>query len=213
MRERIARAWEEACWALGIRARSDTLSDLLTRYAEPHRHYHDLSHIDACLRLFEEHRGLAERSGEVIAALLFHDAVYDPTRDDNEARSAELARSALSGAPQDAIERIAAAIAATRTHVTDESPDIALVLDVDLSILGADPETYDFFERAIRAEYRHVPEELYRVGRRAVLERFEERECIYRAPRLRDAFETSARANLRRAIAALSVVRRDGDQR
>lgn len=203
MRERIARAWEETCWALGIRARAEPLADLLGRHGESHRRYHDLTHLDACVRLFDEHRGIAERPGEVCAALLFHDAVYDPTRSDNETRSAELARRALHDAPADALDRIARAIEATRTHDAGSIDDVALVLDIDLSILGADPETYDTFERAIRTEYAHVPDEAFVMGRRAVLEGFQARTPIYRTPALRDALEARAHANLVRALASL----------
>jgi predicted metal-dependent HD superfamily phosphohydrolase len=200
--ERIAKAWDECAWALGIRARRSVYDDLVRRWSEPHRHYHDLSHLDACLVLFDEHRDLAARPGEVLAALLFHDAIYDPTRDDNEARSAALAREALRDAEPEPIERIAAAIDATRTHETSD-PDVALVLDVDLSILGADAATYDAFERAIRREYAHVPDDAFRVGRAAVLGRFRARDPIYRTEPLRRALEAPAHANLSRALAAL----------
>jgi predicted metal-dependent HD superfamily phosphohydrolase len=202
VRERIERAWDEACWALGIRADRAIIADLIARYEEPHRRYHDVSHIDACLRVFDEHRGFATRPGEVIVALLFHDAVYDPTRADNETRSAALASAALADADPDARERIAAAIEATRTHEASE-PDAALVIDVDLSILGAEPLAYDVFERAVRAEYAHVRDDAFRTGRRGVLERLAERPAIFVTPALRARYEDRARANLARAIAAL----------
>ena len=205
MLERIERAWEEACWALGVPARAEPLADLVARYSEPHRRYHDLSHLDACLHLFDEHRSLAARPGEVCAALLFHDAVYDPTRDDNEVLSAALSRTALSAASIEARDRIARAIEATRTHESAGDPDVALVLDLDLSILGAERETYDAFERAIRAEYVHVPDDAFRVGRRAVLERFDARRPIYQTARLREELEPRAHANLARRITGSAV--------
>jgi predicted metal-dependent HD superfamily phosphohydrolase len=200
--EAVTRAWGEACWALGIRARKVALDDLVARYGEPHRRYHDLSHIEACLRVFDEHRGLAERPGEVIAALLFHDAIYDPTRTDNEARSAALARSVLVDASDDSIARIAAAIEATASHEAHDA-DARLVLDVDLSILGSDAITYDAFERAIRAEYAHVPDDAFRIGRTAVLARFEARSPIFHTEGLRAQLEAPAHANLARTIASL----------
>jgi predicted metal-dependent HD superfamily phosphohydrolase len=198
--ERIVRAWDEACWALGIRARSPARDALIARWSEPHRHYHDLTHLDACLIAFDEHRALVAHPGEVLAALLFHDAVYEPTRSDNEARSADLARSMLDGASVESLDRIVRAIEATRTHEAGGDSDIALVLDVDLSILGADPETYDAFERAIRLEYAHVPDALFAVGRRAVLESFAQRDRIYATDEFHHALEARARANLARAL-------------
>ena len=199
MSEPVTRAWEEACWALGIRARRAAVDDLLARWSEPHRHYHGLCHLEACLALFEDHRDLAERPGEVLAALLFHDAIYDPTRADNEARSADLARAWLTEVRPDALDRVQAMILATRTHVP-EGADAALVLDVDLAILGADPARYDGFERAIRAEYAHVPEEAYRAGRVAILAAFHARAPIFRTLPFREPLEAVAHANLARTI-------------
>lgn len=205
MRERIAAAWQECCWALGIRARREPLDDLLARWSEPHRRYHDLSHLHACLALFDAQRGIAERPGEVQAALLFHDTVYDPTRSDNEARSAELARVALAGAPPESLDRIARAVEATRTHESDGSVDVSLVLDLDLAILGAEPDDYDAFERAIRAEYAHVPDAQFTHGRRAVLERLDAHTPLFRTPALHAALETRAHGNLARALRALDA--------
>jgi predicted metal-dependent HD superfamily phosphohydrolase len=205
MRERIERAWRESRWALGIGPDDAALEDLLARYAEPQRRYHDLTHLDACLVVLEIHRGGAARVGEVIAALLFHDAVYDPTRRDNEAESAKLARVALAkaGADEAAIARVEAMILATRDHEPRGSSDVALLLDVDLSILGEEPGTFDAFDRAIRAEYAFVPEADYRKGRRAVLEGFLARPRIFHTEALFEERESIARANLSAAIARL----------
>ena len=202
MRERLARAWGEACWALGVRADVRTLDDLIARWSEPQRHYHDVTHLDDCVQRFDAHRGLAERPGEVLTALFFHDAIYDPMRSDNEARSAELMRTSMRDAALESIDRIAQAIEATRTHVADD-PDVALVLDIDLSILGADAETYDAFEHAIRAEYAHVPLDAFVAGRTAILTGFDVRAPIFHHAPLRDALERIAHANLRRTIEAL----------
>ena len=149
---------------------------------------------------FDEHRALAAHPGEVLAALLFHDAVYDPTRSDNESKSADLARTMLDGASVQSLDRIARAIEATRTHDAEGDPDVALVLDVDLSILGADPETYDAFEQAIRLEYAHVPDRLFAAGRRAVLEGFAQRDRIYATDDFHHALDAHARANLARTL-------------
>jgi predicted metal-dependent HD superfamily phosphohydrolase len=73
-------------------------------------------------------------------------------------------------------------------------------VDADLSILGTNAETFDAYDRAIRAEYDFVPEEQYRAGRMAVLREFLERPSIYVKLPFQRAFEAQARVNLQRAI-------------
>lgn len=210
MADRVDEAWREAHWALGIAEHDAARRALRARYQEAHRAYHDLTHLDACLALLEQHRADAARVGELLLALLFHDAVYDPLAHDNEAQSAQLARAHLehAQAQRDAIERVCAMILDTRTH-EPSSADAALLLDLDLSILGEDPPTYERFERAIRAEFQAIPDEHFLPGRAAVLERFLTRPHIYRGAAMRAQREERARQNLSRAIARLRACVRE----
>ena len=71
------------------------LHELIAAYSSAGRHYHDLAHIAALLRLTAEHADrLADRAA-VDLAIFYHDAVYDAKRSDNEAKSAALARAQL----------------------------------------------------------------------------------------------------------------------
>ncbi len=201
MRERITAATIECCWALGIAASAALVADVLGRWSEPHRRYHGIAHLDACIRQFDRLRPLAVHPGEVLAALLLHDAIYDPRRTDNEARSAELVDAWFGDASALARARIADAVMATRTH--DGEGDAALVVDIDLEILGAPPAIYDAFEHAIREEFAFVPAAVFRWGRVEVLQRFAARRSIFRTAQLRAELEVPARANLARALADL----------
>jgi predicted metal-dependent HD superfamily phosphohydrolase len=78
--------------------------------------------------------------------------------------------------------------------------DAALFLDIDLSILGAVPERFAVYDAAIRREYEHVPDDLYRTGRRAVLKTFLERDPLYLTKTFAVRFEKQARANLAAAV-------------
>lgn len=207
MEARIARAFHESRWALGIGDDSAALEDLCARYGQAHRHYHDLTHLDACLTMLDAHRAAATRVGEVLAALLFHDAVYDPMRSDNEAESARLAREVLrrGGADEPVIARIEEMILATRDH-EPRGADGALVLDIDLAILGEEPEAFERYDRAIRQEYAFVPESAYVEGRRAVLEGFLARPRIFHTEDLYAERERKARENLRAALVRLPRV-------
>lgn len=201
LRARFLRALER----LGARGEGGRCFDeLVARYGEAHRHYHRVEHVRSCLGWLDRFADSAKRPAEVELALWFHDAVYDPRASDNEERSAELAETRLAalGVPEPARERIVAQIRATRTHEAEDD-DARLLVDLDLAILGASPAQFDRFEVLIRREYAHVPDELFRMGRREVLRRFLRRSVIYRVPGLHDALETTARANLTRRMSEL----------
>lgn len=174
--------------------------ELEKRYAEPHRSYHTMDHIESCLAWLDWAYGQAHRPAEVELGLWFHDAVCDPTRRDNEERSAELAKGFLRahGASPRSIERIGEMIRATEKHEVLYG-DAALVCSIDLAILGAEPRRYGRYEAAVRREYGYVPEEVYREGRRRFVRALLERPAIYANLTLRDLLEGAARRNLRAA--------------
>ena len=78
------------------------------------------------------------------------------------------------------------------------------MVDLDLTILGQDPASYDRFERDVRTEYGWVPEEIFRARRAAILREFAGRPAIFHHASVRERYEQSARRNLARAIEALS---------
>jgi predicted metal-dependent HD superfamily phosphohydrolase len=131
----------------------------------------------------------------VYLAIAFHDAIYEPTRRDNEARSAQLAGE-LGRAP----ERTAALIRLTARHGSiapgSVDPDAAHFLDCDAAILGAPSAEFDAYDAAIAAEYRHVPGEVFRAGRAAFLDRLLARPQLFLTELFRARLERAARANL-----------------
>lgn len=175
-------------------------ADLAARYGETGRHYHTLEHIAAVLDTLDASGGA---SAALSLAAWYHDAVYDSRAADNEERSARLARGELLllSVPSDVIDEAVRLIQLTKTHMAaDEDATGQRLLDADLAVLGADPETYDRYAAAVRREYAWVPEADYCAGRRRVLEGFLARPKIYHL--LKDA-EMPARRNLRREADAL----------
>jgi predicted metal-dependent HD superfamily phosphohydrolase len=204
----LARSWSRAWAGIGAGGDGGDLERrLLAAYSEPQRRYHTLQHLHECLALFAPVERLAAQPAELALALWFHDAVYDVRRSDNEERSAEWARSAMSRAGVDAaaVERIGALVMATGHRAVPTQVDEQLLVDIDLAILGAPPRRFAQYEEQIRAEYRHVPRPSFAVRRRAILGSFLERGCIYATPYFRARCEASARANLARAVAAVLV--------
>lgn len=199
---RWAQPWAE----LGLQARMELHADLRKRYSEPHRAYHTLHHIAECLALLEQTQSLAQSSAAVELAIWFHDAIYDPRKTNNEERSAEWARRELRrvGASLDLQEHVVAMIMITRHESEPETQDEMLMSDIDLAILGAGAARFNEFEKQVRVEYRHVPTQLYRAGRRRVLTALLERHHIYYTEWFRTRREAAARANLQRALTRLA---------
>ncbi|MBS0410846.1 MAG: phosphohydrolase [Proteobacteria bacterium] len=178
-------------------------------YAEPHRRYHTRAHIEACLDALAAVPDLSGSERRVLTwALWWHDAVYDPTRGDNEEASAALAERDLPGlgATPGETRWVARLILLTKGHTVEPADRLgALMVSIDLAILGADPAAYDAYARAVRQEYAHVPTEAFRAGRARVLRAFLDAPVLYPDPSFRDRLEARARANLAREIAALEA--------
>ena len=181
-------------------------------YRAEDRHYHNLTHIEAMLALAGDYRALLDDPEAVEAAIWFHDAIYDSKAKDNEARSAALAETKLVGRTDPGrLGRISVMILATATHQLPRFDDAAathdasLFLDMDLSILGAAPDAFDAYERAVRREYGWVEEPMWRAGRGAVLKDFLARPHIFHTEEFRQRFEPQARLNMARSLETLQM--------
>jgi predicted metal-dependent HD superfamily phosphohydrolase len=196
-------AWRQAWADLGLPAPAGLFEALVAAYEEPQRHYHSLQHLAECLAHCDQVRHLARHPGEVAVALWFHDAIYDVLGKSNEQQSADWAVRALTaaGASEASQARVSQLIMATRHQAEVHEPDQQLLVDIDLSILGATPERFAEYDRQVRAEYSWVPGLIYRVKRKAVLKSFLDRAHIYSTPYFRERCEAQARSNLAAACA------------
>ena len=137
----LEEAWQETAARAGLAGpeAGEVFQDLSRRYSEPGRAYHDLDHIAAMLKTVSEFEGTMQDDVAVRLAVWFHDAVYDSHANDNEERSAELARHTLSRASLDSrlLDKLSEHIIATKHHANTKDNDTALFLDIDLAILSA----------------------------------------------------------------------------
>ena len=198
--------WQEMWRRFGTPVTDDGLfRDLTSRYAEPHRKYHTLRHIRECFDKLQELRADADHPEEVDLALWFHDVIYEVRRQDNEARSADWARSTVlaAGLSVECAERVHALVMATCHDAVPGGNDQQILIDVDLSILGAKPERFDEYEKQIREEYSWVPGIVFRARRRNILREFLKRPAIYSTAKFIAAYEAQARENLNRSIQLL----------
>jgi len=178
---------------------------LVAAYSQPHRHYHTIRHLAECLSVFDTVRQHAVHPHEVELALWFHDAIYSTRATDNEARSARAAGDAatLLNLPEDAVARIVDLVLATEHRTVPSTADAGLLVDVDLSILGADPRRFREYEADVRREYAHVPEATFKAKRSEILESLLARERIFVTDALRQ-LEEPARANLASSLQRLA---------
>lgn len=197
--------WQFLMSALGLAPSPDVFRALCDAYGEKHRFYHTGQHIEAMLRHLDTVQYLAQNRAELELAIWFHDAVYNPLSATNEADSAQWARDFLSRQSYDhnGIDRVDNMIMATLHSSSPETADEALIVDIDLAILGASPDVYAQFEQNVRQEYRWVPWFVYRRKRREVLASFLDQDNIYHLDTFRDRFEDRATSNLQNAIAML----------
>ena len=206
--------WRADCTALAAGATVETVddigSDLLRRWHEPHRHYHDTTHLSEVLTAVDALCALGGLNGSnhAVAALAtwFHDAVYavDPAAA-NEAESASLARLSVDA---DLTARVVAVVLDTASHdLTPQAsadPARVVVHDADLWVLSAPVARFDEYCAQVREEYSQVPAALYATARAEVLRPFLVRDHVYRTGHARAEWEPSARENLARELTRLA---------
>ena len=106
--------------------------------------------------------------------------------------------------PDDVAARVAELVLATKHTSLPASQDEQLLVDIDLSILGAGEHRFAEYEVQIRDEYSIVAEPIFRQKRRAILQSFLDRPFIYSTAHFRSALEARARFNISNAIAKIA---------
>ena len=211
IRPRLMRAWDSLLpghTALG--------EDLLERYEQPHRKYHTSVHLSEMLTalktLYKRHHTATPRA--VLLAAWFHDAVYEANPGEDEAASADLARTTLTPLASTGsltnreVTAIAHLIELTASHQLADGieeytsgaltrADAAFFLDADLAILAADSPRYTRYVAGVRAEYAHYTPDAFTRGRAAILQGFLNRTTIYASDTAHLLWDAPARLNLR----------------
>ncbi len=192
------------------------LAELEAAYAQPPRAYHNFGHV---LALLHHYRDVGDGPGwkqprEVVVAVLYHDAIYEAGRSDNEQRSAQLAIAAIQRwMPEAGVDtaRVAELIELTARHgqlrAEELDADAALFLDSDMAILGAPPEVFDAYDRGIAKEYSgKVPGFLFRINRRRFLKGVLAQPRIFFSDFFHERYDAAARANLRRVTSSKTAI-------
>ena len=182
---------------------------LRARYAEPHRRYHGVAHLNAVLDHIDELVEAGDDADTLRLAAWFHDAVYDPERADNEEISAQLAEGLLPAfkiAP-DVVAEVARLVRLTATHepAADDRHG-AVLCDADLAVLASGPAAYTDYAVGVRLEYAFLDDQTFARGRRDMLRRLSERPALFSTRKGRRLWEADARKNVTTEIRLLDAM-------
>ena len=196
LRQRFVALWQR-CLQPG--ADSDPAAvwqEVAQRYAEPHRHYHDKSHLAHCLEQLDLAAGQIDEPDQVELAIWFHDVINEPGVADNEQQSAELFRQIADGLiDADTINGVVGLILVTTHQIQPEIPDHQFICDIDLASFGCPWECFMNDSAAVKAEFPGPDEDYYR-GKKAFLEALLRRPRIFISDFFNDRYEEQARDNI-----------------
>lgn len=180
-------------------------NEIEQHYAEPTRHYHNLTHIAAVYSKLSAIKDLLADWDFVQFSIFYHDIFYNTHKNDNELKSALLAKSNMKKLAIDEfkIGAVFNQILATQSHQNTNDTDTNYFTDADLSILGESWENYQVYSHQIRAEYIQYADDIYILGRLKVLNHFLEMERIFKTPHFYNLYEIKAKQNLENEIKLL----------
>lgn len=177
---------------------SDQQSRVLTHLCEPHRYYHNASHVSEIIGNIDE--VCAKGSSTylyMIAAAWFHDVIYEIGSDNNEFHSALMAQEMICNSDIDP-NVIYDIILSTRYHNPTNFLE-EMFCDLDMLILASPPVLYRDYVRKIRMEYSSVSDHDFNMGRAKFLKSMMNRQIFYTMT----SHERQAKENIELELAEL----------
>lgn len=175
------------------------------------RYYHNLSHVEMCLKELDNLRKLKDIKydfNSIELAIWYHDIIYDTKKNNNEEKSAEYVIKVLNTAKLSSkiINKIKTLILSTKHQKPSRKKDERLLQDIDICIFGQSKEIFEEYEKNIRKEYSWVPLKKYKEGRIKVLQYFLNKPTIYNTEIFRKKYEHKARTNLKQSVKKLEII-------
>ncbi|WP_124981472.1 HD domain-containing protein [Nonlabens xiamenensis] len=182
-------------------------NELNKKYSSKSRHYHNLDHLDHMFSELEKVKSEINRLDAIEFSIFYHDLIYNPRKSDSEYQSALVFKKRLSNTSFTPIDYCVEQIVATKEHKLSDDSDTNLLLDMDLSILGSEPDRYQGYAKKIRKEYAIYPGWMYRKGRKKVLQHFLSLDSIFKTEFFRNEYEEKARENLENELRELGELK------
>jgi predicted metal-dependent HD superfamily phosphohydrolase len=193
--------WQEVMmkYSAPVQLQHEYWNEIQSAYTAPGRHYHNLNHIEYMMEKAGEYQEQIHDIDALKFSVFYHDIVYDTNRNDNEERSAQIARDRLEKLtiPEEKIARCESQILATKSHKRTRDKDTNYLLDFDLAYLGESPSLYREYSANIRKEYAQFPDALFKQGRTKALEHFLKMDRIFKTEEFYNKYEKQARENIR----------------
>jgi len=147
---------------------------ILDKWSEPHRIYHNLSHLQDLISQINEDYGNGElnqyQRDKLFIVALFHDIVYEPTSEFNEENSANFFMSLVNEKFDIDIVEIKQMILDTKNHIPS-TPLSEKFINYDMKICERNIEELTGWEDSIREEFSMFGNEEYKEGRIIFLEK------------------------------------------
>jgi predicted metal-dependent HD superfamily phosphohydrolase len=188
-------------------AGESTSTMLAQCYSAEGRFYHNLKHLENCLREFRAIEPQLKNSYTVLMALLFHDIVYDPEAHRplaNETASWELAKQLCPFKELEAAVIKSHILHTSHNYTDDKDADTDYVCDIDMAILGYSEQEFNHYETNIRREYAFAGDAQYQTGRVNFLKTVLAKERIFNTDYFHHKYEAAARTNIEKLINQLS---------
>jgi predicted metal-dependent HD superfamily phosphohydrolase len=185
---------------------SQYVEEVKAQHQKKGRYYHTFYHLESIWMQLQPVKETISDWPVLVCAIAYHDFQYNTLKNDNEEKSALIAVKKLSVLQLNAeqITRCRQHILATKGHQVSADADTNYFTDADLSILGADAESYRSYANNIRKEYRYYPDLIYKPGRRKVLDFFLQMPRIFKTGHFFALYESNARRNLAQELLTLN---------
>lgn len=197
--------WLKLMQAFNFTENNDVFDKLINAYSEKHRAYHNVNHLQDCLMKLENYPD-KNFYKEIALAFWFHDAVYQSYQKNNELKSAEWANNFLENnkVELNKINFIFDLIMSTSYQKPAANLAQEIMMDIDISILGSEPENYEVYTKNVRKEYQLIPMFIYKKKRKAILQNFLKQNTLFYTNYFQKLYEKQARENIQNEIELLS---------
>ncbi|XP_075217318.1 uncharacterized protein LOC142322291 [Lycorma delicatula] len=206
--------WKSTLSDIGVTSGKgdEWFSKIIRAYADDQRHYQNVQNLEHKFKNFEMIKSSLKNKNAMALALFFHYYEYDPKLVDYFKKNIEhftkFSDECKIPTESDLFKDVVKMLEAVDTHSTDEhktdgvygSDDCHYFLDLDIAILGSDPEHYADYATRVQREYSFLPSTMYQALRLKVLQNFLQIPNIYATKEFREKYENQARTNIKSEV-------------